>query len=142
MKFVRILALLAALAVTATFLAACGDGKDDDKGPEASPTEVAGENGDEEVELDLRAENVQFDKNVLEAPAGAVVALTLDNRDDVAHSFSLFESEESEDALFKGDPFSGPSFLIYQFTAPTAPGTYHFHCDIHPDVMKGDFVVE
>jgi plastocyanin len=32
--------------------------------------------------------------------------------------------------------------IDYTFTAPEEPGTYHYHCDVHPTVMTGDFIVE
>jgi hypothetical protein len=29
-----------------------------------------------------------------------------------------------------------------KFTAPSTPGTYYFHCDVHPDQMNGTFIVQ
>ena len=78
----------------------------------------------------------------LEAPAGKDVALTMENKDSIEHTFSLYPSADSKDPLFAGQRFAGPSFLTYGFTAPETPGTYHFQCDIHPNAMKGDFVVK
>ena len=102
----------------------------------------SGDEGDDLVELQLTAEDNRFDKDRLQAPAASEVSLTLDNKDNTEHTLPLYPSEGSTDPLFKGEPFAGPSFLTYQFTAPEAPGTYHFQCDIHPDVMAGQFIVE
>lgn len=141
MTFLRIHALMAATIATAALLAACGG--DDDGERRATPTEVTGLGDDDGVvEIELTAANVEFDKDTLEVPAGAEVSLTLDNRDTVEHSFSLYETAESDEALFEGPRFEGPSFLIYEFSAPDAPGTYQFRCGVHPAVMTGDFVVE
>ncbi len=144
MKWMRIFTVIAAMVGAALLLAACGGDDDDDTGGEATrtaaPTTAGG--GGEAVELELTAENTQFDKDTLEVPAGAEVSLTLDNKDTVQHSFALLESEGSEDELFEGQRFAGPSSLTYEFTAPTDPGTYHFQCDVHPAAMQGDFVVQ
>jgi len=136
-------ALILALLTTAALFVACGD--DDGNGATPAPSVASPSNGDtseELVQLELRARSTQFDKDRLQAPAGSEVSLTLDNRDSIEHTFSLYPSEGSADPLFRGDAFAGPSFLIYQFTAPEAPGTYHFQCDVHPDAMKGDFIAQ
>jgi plastocyanin len=138
--------LILALLTTAALFVACGD--DDSGGATADQTSTPGAaspadggSSDDLVELELKAENTQFDKDRLEAPSGSEISLTLDNRDTVEHNFSLYESQDSKDPLLEGPLFSGPSFLIYQFTAPENSGTYHFRCDVHPDAMTGDLVV-
>jgi plastocyanin len=126
-----------ALILVAALFAACSDG---DGNRSATP---AGDAGDADlVELELIAADTQFDKDRLEAPAGSEVAVTLDNRDSTEHNFSLYESVDAADPLSEGPLLPGPAFLTYQFTAPEAPGTYHFQCDVHPDAMNGQFVAE
>ena len=146
MKYLMTVALRLALVTTVVLFLACGD-DDGGEGPvdaslsqgATSPTNGA---SGEEIELELTVENTEFDKNRLKAPAGSEVSLTLNNQDSVEHNFSLYESEDSDDGLFEGPLLPGPAFLIYQFTAPEGPGTYRFQCDVHPDVMKGEFIVE
>jgi hypothetical protein len=43
--------------------------------------------------------------------------------------------------LFRGgDPFPGVQTMVYN--APPMPaGEYHFHCEVHPTVMQGKFIV-
>lgn len=135
--------ILTGILLISSVAFACGDDDDADDGDAGSPTEEAsplGENGDEGAQLELVAENVQFDTDMLTAAAGAEVSLTLDNRDTVPHSFELYESE-GEEELFSGESFSGPGSLTYQFDSPAEPGTYYFQCGVHP-AMNGDFVVE
>ena len=143
MKLARIAALaLLAVLVTVIFAACGGDG---DKDKAATATQSAGpasDSEDQEVKLTLVAQNTKFDKTTLEARAGQEVALTMENKDSVDHTFSLYQSADSNDPLFAGQKFAGPSFLTYQFTAPETPGTYHFRCDIHPTAMNGDFIVK
>jgi len=139
MKFVRTAALALLLALASAFIAGCGGGDDDKSTQSAGP---ASDGEDQEIKLTLVAQNTTFDKTTLEASAGKDVALTMENKDSIEHTFSLYPSADSKDPLFAGQRFAGPSFLTYGFIAPETPGTYHFQCDIHPSAMKGDFVVK
>ncbi len=143
MRIARIAALALLPVLITAVLAGCG-GDDNDKNNSATATQQASasDGADEEVKLTLVAENTKFDKTTLEAPAGKDVALTMENKDSIEHTFSLYPSADSKDPLFAGQRFAGPSFLTYGFPAPETPGTYHFQCDIHPSAMKGDFVVK
>ena len=144
MNLARTGALMLVLVFVITLLGSCG-GDGNDKNKSATATQSAGQGSDgadEEIKLTLVAENTKFDKTTLEAPAGKDVALTMENKDSIEHTFSLYPSADSKDPLFAGQRFAGPSFLTYGFTAPETPGTYHFQCDIHPNAMKGDFVVK
>jgi plastocyanin len=148
MKIWRIAALVMALLAITTLGLACGgdDEPDSDGTGDASPTEAASPTGGadgEVVELEIAAENTAYDVAELTAPAGAEVTLVFDNDDpDIQHNFSLYESEESEDPLFEGDIITGVDSIDYVFPAPEDPGTYHFHCDVHPADMQGEFIVE
>src|SRR6266542_1137181 len=143
MRIARIAAVALLPVLITAVLAGCG-GDDNDKNNSATATQQASasDGADEEVKLTLVAENTKFDKTTLEAPAGKDVALTMENKDSIEHTFSLYPSADSKDPLFAGQRFAGPSFLTYGFIAPETPGTYHFQCDIHPSAMKGDFVVK
>ena len=144
MNLARTAALMLVLVFVITLLGSCG-GDGNDKNKSATATQSAGQGSDgavEEIKLTLVAENTKFDKTTLEASAGKDVALTMENKDSIEHTFSLYPSADSKDPLFAGQRFAGPSFLTYGFTAPETPGTYHFQCDIHPNAMKGDFVVK
>ncbi len=141
MNFARTAALALLLALVSAFIAGCG-GDGNDKSTTTTQSASASDDAEKEVNLTLVAENTKFDKTTLEAPAGKDVALTMENKDSIEHTFSLYPSADSKDPLFAGQRFAGPSFLTYGFTAPETPGTYHFQCDIHPSAMKGDFIVK
>jgi plastocyanin len=142
MKLARTAALTLVFVFVVTLIGGCG-GDGDDKSKSATATQSASSDGaDDEVKLTLVAENTKFDKTTLEAPAGKDVALTMENKDSVEHTFSLYRSADSNDLLAGSEKFSGPSFLTYQFQAPETPGTYQFRCDIHPSAMNGDFIVK
>ena len=138
MKYMPAVLVLALIATAALFIA-CGN--DDGGGATPAPS-AAGDGSEDLFELQLTAENTQFDKDRLQAPAGSEVSLTLENKDSIEHDFSLYDSAGTGAPLFQGTLFAGPSFLTYQFTAPENPGTYRFQCDAHPDAMNGDFIVE
>ena len=58
--------------------------------------------------------------------------ITVDNKDGTAHTVT-------SDA---GDAFDDPASPgTSSFTAPTEPGSYPFHCNIHPE-MHGTLVVK
>jgi plastocyanin len=135
MKCARTASLILALVFATALVVACGgDGNGDGGGPTAT-------DGEEGVQIQLVAENTKFDKSSLQAPIAADVAVTMENKDTVEHTFSLYPSADSNEAIFAGPPFPGPSFLTYEFQAPETPGTYQFRCDVHPQAMTGDFIV-
>jgi plastocyanin len=149
MKYLRMIPLLLVVLTAASLFVACG-GDDEEGGGNggeattraaSSPT---GGSGGETVELELAAENTSYDVTELTAPAGAEVTLVFDNDDEgLQHNFALFESEDALDSpIFEGDRITGVDTINYEFTAPDTPGTYFYHCDVHPTQMTGDFIVE
>lgn len=106
----------------------------------ATPSPTDG--GSQSVTIDLVAENTAFDTGTLTVPPGAEVTVNFDNRDTVPHNLAVYETASAENAIFVGEIFSGPAQMTYTFTAPEEPGTYFFRCDVHPQQMTGDFIVE
>jgi plastocyanin len=153
MKYIRTIPLLLLVLIAAAVFVACGDDDEGDGGDAttraASPTEdedgspTGGAGNGESIELELTAENTTYDETELTAPAGVDVTLIFDNDDEgLQHNFSLYETPESTEAIFEGPITTGIEQVRYEFTAPADPGTYHYHCDIHPTQMDGDFIVE
>jgi plastocyanin len=105
-------------------------------GPPA-PTAVPGA-----TQLELVAKNILFDKSTLNAAAGKPVSLTFDNQDaGVLHDFALFADRGYTQSIFTGELLTGPATETYTFDAPSTPGTYFFRCNVHPDTMTGQFIV-
>jgi plastocyanin len=150
MTSLRILSLGLVAILSFALLAACGDDEGDSGGTDAttraaaSPTDGGGGGDGNAVELEIAAENTAYDVDELSAPAGAAVTLVFDNDDEgLMHNWSLYPDEESTDSpIFQGDRIEGVDTINYEFTAPEDPGTYHFHCDVHPTAMTGEFIVE
>jgi plastocyanin len=87
----------------------------------------------------ISASGLQFSTGELDLPADAPVDLTFDNQDDgVQHNVAIYTDESASQPLFKGELVTGVASVVYSFTAPP-PGTYYFHCDVHP-TMNGKVV--
>jgi plastocyanin len=127
-------------------LAACGD---DEPSTEATATPTEAQAGADDSPppgdgffLEIAAENTEYDVSELNAPPGEKLTLQFDNDDpDIQHNWSLYETEESTDPIFEGEILTGVDTIDYSID-PLDAGTYHFHCDIHPTVMKGELIVE
>jgi LPXTG-motif cell wall-anchored protein len=90
--------------------------------------------------LALTAQGYKFDEDCLAIPAGETFTIRFDNRDQDRHNVSILPSHTAPDALFQGDILPGPKSSLYG-GPKLKPGTYHFHCDVHPNLMNGTFVV-
>ena len=90
--------------------------------------------------LSITAKNNLFDETCLAAPANHASEITLRNEDDgVVHNIQVFTGDGS--SVFKGALVTGVTTVTYHLPS-LRPGTYTFHCDVHPDTMKGTFVVK
>ena len=90
--------------------------------------------------LMLTARDHAFDKNCLAVPAGRPFTIRFDNRDADRHNVAILPSHMSTEAFFRGDIVPGPKSITYSVPA-LKPGTWHFHCEIHPNLMNGTFIV-
>jgi plastocyanin len=99
--------------------------------------------GEENVTVDIAADNMAFDTDTITVPAGANVTMFFDNQDDgIPHNVAVYTDSSAAEEIFVGETITGPETITYTFTAPEEPGTYFFRCDVHPEAMTGDFVVE
>ncbi|MFL5737842.1 MAG: cupredoxin domain-containing protein [Actinomycetota bacterium] len=95
--------------------------------------------------VDVTAQNLAFDKTTIALPAGGQDSIHFTNNDaGVPHNIVIFSADPSTDpnakTLFTGEPVTGPGSTDYTFKAPP-PGQYFFHCEFHPDTMKGTVTV-
>lgn len=108
-----------------------------------TPTADTGGGPGEPVTIALEARDMQFDTDILVAPAGATVTVAFENRDaGVQHNLAVYTDAAAGTTIFKGPVVTGPGTATYTFTAPSTPGTYFFRCDVHPTQMTGSFVVQ
>ena len=156
----RKLAVLA--AVLTLFLVGCGGGSDEDGDPLAGGSattamgNMPGMGGGEHADhggnptstcspsgttLSITASGTKFDKDCLAAPANQAFTINYDNKDQLPHSLAILESHSATEAMFKADVFRGPAVKTLNVN-PLRPGTYAFHCEVHPGQMSGTFIVK
>ena len=90
--------------------------------------------------LALTAEHHAFDRSCLAVRAGEAFTIRFENRDTDRHNVAILPSHNSTETLFQGDIIPGPKNTVYAVPTLKA-GTYHFHCEIHPNLMNGTFMV-
>ena len=149
----------AALGLVALLLAGCGGDSDDsdtaaggDGGTNTTmamggaghtdhlgnPTSNCSPSGNA---VTITVNGTKFDKDCLAAPASQAFTITIDNKDSVAHNIAILESHTASDVLFRAEIFQGPKSQTFNVGA-LRPGTYAFHCEVHPNQMSGTFVVK
>lgn len=114
----------------ALVLAACGSSGSSNEGGGT----VAVVNG----AVIVTANELEFDANTIEAPAGEAFTITLDNADSVPHNISVY-TEEGGEVIIEGEIIDGGETVEVEVPALEA-GTYFFVCDLHPD-MNGSVAV-
>lgn len=123
----RTIILLAAVALAAIMLSACGGG-----------AAGGGSNAPAPLNITINATEFKYDPATINAAPGQTVNITLKNTGSVDHTFVL------PAVNFKMTVSAGKSDTK-TFTAPTAPGTYPFNCDIagHKEAgMVGNLIVK
>lgn len=92
--------------------------------------------------ITLTASGLRFLEPELRLPAGGEVTVQFRNDDQgVPHDFVLFDGPDAAaPELFDGPEVTGIASTEYSFTAPP-PGSYFFHCSIHPTEMTGTATV-
>ena len=147
--------------VVALALVGCGDGEeaaDDTPAPGPGTTAMASgasgggaagghEHGSPDcagaasTSLRIVASNTAFDTNCLVGTANQPLTLSYENKDSGNHGIVFLESHTSAEPFFRVDVFSGPKTETVTIPAQK-PGTYAFHCQVHPTAMGGTFVVK
>jgi len=101
-------------------------------GPVAAEPSPASSSAAAAAQLHISAQNIAFDTNHLEAPAGKAFVLEFDNNDPgIPHNVEIKDATGA--SLFKGQIITGPAKTSYQVPA-LAAGSYTFVCDVHPNM--------
>lgn len=90
-----------------------------------------------ESDVEIAADEVAFDTDELDVPAGEPFTIGFDNRGQgVPHNVAIYEDASASEALFVGDVVTGPD--VVRYAVPALPeGDYFFRCDVHPTTMTG-----
>lgn len=97
-------------------------------GPTVTPTEDGA--------VAIAADQLSFDRDVLEVPAGQSFDLAFENRSSIPHNVAVYTDEAADEALFVGEVFAGPR-VVTEVVPALDPGSYFFRCDVHPTQMTG-----
>jgi len=104
-------------------------------------TEHDSEHGAGFPAVEVAARDIAFDKADLVLRAESDVTLQFVNADTgVPHNLAVYRTEDFTDPVYQGEVVTGEATRTYEFKAP-GPGTYHFRCDVHPN-MKGTVTVQ
>jgi len=88
----------------------------------------------------VTAQGLQFDTDRIALSAGAPSTIRFENDDPgIQHNIAIFTDSSLGTNLFPGDIVTGPAAVDYRIP-PLDPGTYYFHCDVHP-TMNGSVAV-
>lgn len=122
---------LAVVGLCAVTLVACGSSGSSSSsgttsGPASSTSASSAAGGTTATTITIKSFRFTTPDSV--APGATV---TVDNQDGAAHTVTADEGKAFDDAAPAGTS---------TFTAPTKPGSYPFHCSIHPS-MHGTLVV-
>ncbi len=99
----------------------------------------AKEEAENRPKVDVSAKNVAFDTKTLKLEA-AGTEIDFTNGDNQPHNIAIFPSEkELGTALFRGSIIQPGQSTKYE-VGELKPGSYYFHCDVHPQ-MSGTATV-
>jgi plastocyanin len=121
-------------------LAACGGGDDSPATSAGGDNTGGGTVAVVDGNVDLSANDLEFDANVIEAPAGEEFTITFTNMESQPHNVAV-DTEEGGDEIVTGEVITGPDETTTITVPALEPGEYYFLCDVHPD-MNGTIVVE
>jgi len=134
MHYRRSMLALIALAILVTFSAGCAAKAT----PSPAPSPATGGNN-----ITVTASGMAFDTSTITASAGAHLTITFINNDNgIPHNMAFYTSSAATTVIYQGARITGVSTAAYTFDAPTTPGTYFFRCDVHPNTMTGQFIVQ
>jgi plastocyanin len=93
------------------------------------------------AKVTVTAQGLQFDTGRIELPAGTPSTIHFENNDPgIQHNIAIFTDSSLATNLFRGEIVTGPAAVDYRIP-PLEPGTYYFHCDVHP-TMNGTLEVK
>jgi plastocyanin len=101
---------------------------------------TAGAPGGGGARVTVTAQDLQFDTDRIELPAGPSTIHFENDAAGIQHNIAIFTDSSLGTNLFRGEIVTGPATVDYAIPA-LDPGSYYFHCDVHP-TMSGTVEVK
>lgn len=145
-SLLRAAGALALLGGGATFVA-CSENNGDTVVPQQATQEGMAERspeggGGEPTVLEIQANEYSFTPDFLEAVTLSGVTIELFNAGSEEHSIAFYTDQARSDPVTDGESDPVPPGETITFDLPIdQPGTYYFHCELHPDRMDGELAV-
>jgi plastocyanin len=110
---------------------------------EATATEGGGNGTPAPADNVVVATDNRFNKTTLVAPPNTQVTYHFENKGQSKHNLQFLDREGGQPLAqgATGAIIDGGNAEDITFTTP-GPGTYYFHCEVHPTEMKGTFTVQ
>ncbi len=99
---------------------------------------------DSGILVELTARAVRWSISLIDAPAGEVWHVTIDDQDPdrqvgLQHNFTVASGPSFPERIFQSPNFG---FGIHSFDIPALPaGSYLFICTVHPEIMTGTLTI-
>jgi plastocyanin len=127
--------LFLAIGLAVALLAGCAD--NGDTVPPPAGNDITPPPG----AIEVSADNLAFDTELITAPAGEPITIEFVNHDNQPHNIAIYSDSSRGEELFRGEIITGPDArATYEIPALEA-GDYYFDCTVHPE-MNGTFRVE
>jgi plastocyanin len=108
--------------------------------PPPTATPGGGGGGGTATPSTVVAQALAFDTDQIALPPDAPSTIHFENKDaGVSHNIAFYTDSSLGTNLFRGQIITGPALIDYSIPAQK-PGTYYFHCDVHP-AMQGSVTV-
>lgn len=108
--------------------------------PNPAGSAPAGGGTSGETTVRVKAQNLAFDTQQIQAPSGQAFIIEFDNEDQgVPHNIAIKDANGA--VAFKGEIFTGPGQRTYQVSGLSKGTAYTFMCEVHP-TMTGTVVVQ
>lgn len=122
----RRVAALASVVMLVPGLAGCGSEDNGGTVAEAPATAVK--------RIQVKTMNIAFDPTAIQLSAGDDVQFVIANGDQIEHNLTV-------EGLGVNQDVEGGKTVEAEPTTPVKAGTYQYHCEYHPDQMKGTVTV-
>jgi plastocyanin len=112
-------------------LAACSSSGS--SSPSASAAAASCAKPDANGIVKISAQNISFDTNCVEVPAGQAFKIEFSNNDNVPHDVAIYNDSSKSTEIMKGDIIDGGKTATYEVPALEA-GEHYFECTVHPNM--------